>query len=140
MKRLLALDVGTVRVGVALSDPLGITAQPFDTLQRRDRSFFSDLQKIIADHEVAEIIVGYPVRLDGSKGPATVAIEQFVEELKKWTPLPVVFWDERMTTAQAQRMMIDGDARRSTRKQHIDKIAAAIILQSYMDSRIAETP
>jgi putative Holliday junction resolvase len=131
--RVLALDLGEARVGVALSDPLGMTAQPLEVIERW--RLLARLREIIAEYEVQRIVVGYPLKLDGSEGPAAIAVKAATAEIEKETGLPVELWDERLTTAQANRMMIGGDVRRADRKSKIDKVAAALILQSYLDAK-----
>lgn len=133
MIRVLALDLGEARVGVALSDPLGMTAQPLEVIERW--RLLARLREIIAEYEVQRIVVGYPLKLDGSEGPAAIAVKAATAEIEKETGLPVELWDERLTTAQANRMMIGGDVRRADRKSKIDKVAAALILQSYLDAK-----
>jgi putative Holliday junction resolvase len=130
----MALDVGSVRVGVALSDPLGIFAQPLDTLLRYKKPQ-ERIAQLILQHEVGLLVVGQPLTLRGEEGPAVAAINAFVATLAGHVTIPITMWDERLTTAHAQRDMIALGARRDTRRQHIDKVAAALILQSYLDSR-----
>jgi len=134
MIRIMGIDVGTVRVGISLSDPLGITAQPLEVVQSKNQSPYPRILGIIEEYEVTRIVVGNPLQLNGEAGLASENIAQFVEVLKTKTDLPVELWDERLSTAQAQRVMIGGGARRSKRRESIDKIAAALILQSYLDA------
>ena len=134
MRRILGLDVGTVRVGVALSDPLGIAAQPFEVIDRRKTEPFARIAEIISENGVERVVVGRPLRLSGEAGPAVLAIEAFVAELVKRIEVPIELWDERLSTKQAERAMIEGGARREKRRQNIDKVAAALILQSYLDA------
>ena len=133
--RVLGLDVGSVRVGVALSDPLGMTAQPLEVIERRKRDPFARVAELVAENEVQRIVVGMPLRLDGSSGPAVEAIEKFIDELRAAVSVPIETWDERLSTAQAQRSMIAGGVRRKQRKERIDKVAAALILQSFLDAQ-----
>lgn len=135
MIRVLALDVGSVRIGVALSDPLGMTAQPLEVIQRRKVDPFARVAQLIMEYEVQRLVVGMPLRLDGTKGPAVESIEKFIAELEGQISVPIEPWDERLSTAQAQRVMIDGGVRRKDRKNKIDKVAAALILQSYLDAQ-----
>jgi putative holliday junction resolvase len=137
--RILGLDVGTVRIGVALSDPLGMTAQPLAVIERKRENPYTAVQKLVEEHEVQRVVVGQPLQLDGKEGQAAQAVSAFVEQLRKHVTVPIELWDERMTTAAAQRMMIGGGARRDERKQNIDKVAAALILQSYLDARGASS-
>lgn len=135
MVRILGLDVGTVRVGVALSDPLGITAQPLEVIHRKKTNVFRRIAELVAEHEVERLVVGQPLTLSGEEGQAAAAVGSFVQTLQKQIDVPIETWDERLSTAQAERSMIAGGARREKRKGSIDKVAAAIILQSYLDAR-----
>lgn len=130
---MLALDLGEVRVGVALSDPLGMTAQPLEVVERH--RLLKRLPELIAEYEVQRIVVGLPLRLDGSKGQAAQAVKAAAKDIEAAVKLPVELWDERLTTAQAQRMLIGADVSRKGRKSAVDKIAAALILQSYLDAK-----
>ena len=134
MRRILGLDVGSVRIGVAISDPLGIMAQPLEVIDRRATEPTSRITGIISEYGVERVIVGRPLKLSGEVGPAALAIDSFVAELQKHVTIPLELWDERLSTAQAERAMIAGGARRDKRRQNIDKVAAAIILQSYLDA------
>ncbi len=135
MTRLLGLDIGSVRIGVALSDPLGITAAPLEVIDRRRQEPLARIVALIAEHEVSGIVVGQPLRLDGEAGPAVEGVQAFVAELAARVSVPIALWDERLTTAQAEREMIADGVRRQKRRQSIDRVAAALILQSYLDSR-----
>lgn len=130
--RVMALDVGTVRIGVALSCPLGRIAMPLCTLLRAQRPF-ARIDELCREHEVTTLVVGRPLRLSGEVGPAVRAIEGFVHKLESTLDRQVVWVDERMTTAAAQRDMIALGARRQTRRENIDKVAASLILQAYLD-------
>ena len=130
----MGIDVGTVRIGISLSDPLGITAQPLLVVQSKNKSPYPRILEIIEEYEVTRIVVGNPLQLDGEEGIASRKIATFVEVLQTKTDLPVELWDERLTTAQAERVMISGGTRRSKRRESIDMIAAALILQSYLDA------
>ena len=141
--RILALDHGTKRIGVALSDELGWTGQPLETYERR--TLEADLQhiaRLVRDHNVAEVVVGLPLRLNGEIGPAAQSVQEFVRRLEGCLTVPVVTWDERMTTRSAEDLLIAADVSRKKRKGTVDRIAAAILLQSYLESRSkpAETP
>lgn len=134
--RILALDVGTKRIGVAMSDELLITAQGGETIYRKDAKTDMDIiAKRIADNGVGEVVVGLPLNMDGSQGPKANEVIVFIEELSKVITVPVKTWDERLTTAQAERVMLEADTSRAKRKKHVDKLAAQVILQSYLDSR-----
>jgi putative Holliday junction resolvase len=138
MSRIMALDVGEVTLGVAVSDALGICAQPVKTLRRS--SFRKDLRAIadlIREHEVSSIVIGLPLRLAGDVGPAADGAMAFAEKLRVALQVPVVTWDERLTTVQAERALLEGDVSRRRRREVINQVAAAIILQSYLDSRSA---
>lgn len=135
MIRILGLDVGSVRIGVALSDPLGMTAQPLEVIERRRVDAVARVAELVREHEVQRIVVGQPLRLSGEAAQATESIAAFVEALRKVITVPIELWDERLSTAQAERVMIAGGARREERRKNIDKVAAALILQSYLDAR-----
>ena len=132
--RVMALDVGSVRIGVALSDPTRTFAQPTETLLRYKKPI-ERIVRLIAEHQVGVLVVGQPLTLAGGMGPAVAAIAAFVATLEPHIQIPIVMWDERLSTAHAQRDMIALGARRATRRDHIDKVAAALILQSYLDAR-----
>ena len=134
--RIMALDVGTKRIGVAMSDELFLTAQGADTIYRN--SLDADLgkiKKIAEENGVGEIVVGLPINMNGTYGPKAKEVLEFMSNLTKLTTIPIKTWDERLTTAQAQRTLIEADLSRAKRKHSIDKLAAQIILQSYLDSR-----
>lgn len=137
MIRILGLDVGTARIGVALSDPLGMTAQPLEVIVRKKTDPATRIRELIEEYEIQRIVVGQPYTLSGDEGLATAAVGSFVADLKKHVSVPIELWDERMSTAQAERMMISGGARREKRKQSVDKVAASLILQSYLDAHAA---
>ena len=130
----MALDVGSARVGVALSDPLGSFAQPLLVIHRKKENTMDRVCALLAEHDVQTLVVGLPLTLEGEKKQAALAVEGFCEALQKRTDVPLVLWDERMTTAAAERAMIDANVRRSDRKGSIDQVAAAHILQSYLDA------
>lgn len=133
--RVIALDHGSKRVGIAIGDPLGVIAQPLEFIPAEPLdAFFTRLKLILTEKEVGQIIVGMPRNMDGSYGPAAEKVRTFVEQLKEQVTLPIRLWDERLTTAQAQRVLLEGNVRRKDRKQRVDKMAAAILLQSYLDS------
>jgi putative Holliday junction resolvase len=137
VKRLLGLDIGSVRIGVALSDPLRITAQPLEVIDRRRQEPLQRIADLVQTHEVERIVVGKPLTLSGESGLAVQAVDAFVSELAPRVEVPIESWDERLSTAQAERAMIEGGARRARRKEAIDKVAAALILQSYLDAHPA---
>lgn len=132
--RLLGLDVGTKTIGMALSDTTHIVATPLDTIKRT--RFRDDLKRMLAEiakHRVGGIVVGLPLALDGSDSPRTQGVRQFAQNLLPHTELPIVFWDERLSTAAVERGMIEADLSRSRRAELIDKAAAAYILQGLLD-------
>lgn len=134
--RILALDHGTKRIGVAVSDELKMIAQPLEYVPAEPfADFLSRLKEIIHEKEVEMILVGMPRNMDGSYGPAALKVEAFVAAVKGAITIPIKTWDERLTSAQANRVLIQGGVRRDKRKQKVDKTAAAILLQSYLDSR-----
>jgi len=138
--RILGLDVGTRRIGIAVSDPLGVTAQGLETLQRRNRRYdLNELRKLLAEHEVREIVVGNPLRMSGQSGLQAEKMASFAAHLKQAFSIPVHLWDERLTTAEAHRLLDETGIRDSRRKEVIDKMAAVLILQSFLDARSANS-
>ena len=137
MKRKIALDVGDVRIGVAVSDLLGITANPRETYVRKkdnidvDIAYFCDYAK---KEDADACVLGLPKNMDGTEGDRALVTRQFGDMLAEASGLPVLYQDERLTTVSAERMLIDADVRREKRKKVIDKVAATIILQSFLDS------
>lgn len=133
--RILALDHGAKRIGVAVSDELKLIAQPLEFVPAEPFDRFLDrLQQLVQDQEVELILVGMPRNMNGSYGAAALKVEEFVDALKMAVPVDIKTWDERLTSAQANRILIEGNVRRNKRKQSVDKMAAAILLQSYLDS------
>lgn len=133
-KRLLGLDLGTKTIGVALSDVTRSIASPFETVIRtKFTADASRLMAIAADQGVGGIVLGLPRNLDGSEGPRAQATRAFARNLNKLSPLPILLWDERLSTAAAERMLIEADRSRKRRGEVIDKVAATIILQSALD-------
>ena len=136
--RVLAIDHGTRRIGLAISDELGIIAQPLEFVPAEPFSeFLERLKEIIRQKEVELLLVGMPRNMDGSYGPAALKTQEFVAVLQNSVTVPVKTWDERLTSAQANRFLIEANVRRKQRKEKVDKTAAAILLQSYLDSRSA---
>jgi len=134
-QRILAIDHGTKRIGFALSDELGWTAQPLETFQRRSpEADLRHIQDLVREHEVGLVVIGMPFRLDGELGPAAQAVGQFVRQVEAVLSVPVVTWDERMTTRSAEEVLIAADVSRRKRKGIVDRVAAAILLQSYLRS------
>jgi putative holliday junction resolvase len=134
--RVLGLDVGSRRIGVAVSDPLGITAQGLETLQRRNkRHDFGHLERVIKQYKIKEIVVGLPLRMSGAEGIQAEKMQAFAEELRKRFRLPVHLWDERLTSAEANRLLRETDLSIEKRGQAVDRMAAILILQGWMESR-----
>jgi len=134
--RILGLDVGTKRIGVALSDELMLTAQGRDTIYRQDlKRDLESIGNVIKDNGVSEVIVGLPLNMDGSYSAKTKEVVEFMDNLAKSIDIPVKTWDERLSTVQAERALLEADVSRSKRKRVADKLAAQVILQSYLDSR-----
>jgi putative Holliday junction resolvase len=133
--RILALDHGTVRIGVALSDELKMIASPLEYIPAEPfGEFLARLKALIAAKEVEQIIVGMPRNMDGSYGPAAEKVRAFIATLQETITVPIRTWDERLTSSQANRILIAGNVRRDQRKEKVDKMAAAILLQSYLDA------
>jgi putative holliday junction resolvase len=136
MSRIMALDVGEATIGVAISDPLRVTAQPVTTVRRKGwRTDLPELKRLIEEHEVSQVVVGLPLRLGGEHGSAAVEAEAFAAKLRAAVDLPVCTWDERLTSVQAERILVDADVSRRRRREVIHQMAAAIILQSWLDSQ-----
>lgn len=134
MQRIIALDIGSVRIGVAVSDPLGMFAQGIAVL-RADSEWMGELEEILGRYGEPSILVGLPRRTDGSEGPEAAKMRETAESIKARFPkLELFFWDERFTTAIAQQSLLEADVSRKGRKEKVDKIAAALLLQNYLDS------
>lgn len=133
--RILGLDVGTKTIGMAVSDPLGWTAQGLETIRRtRLEADLACLAGLARHWEVEKVVVGLPRNMNGTYGPKAEAIRQFGREVEATLHLPVDYWDERLTTVAAQKTLLQGDVSRAKRKQVIDKLAAVLILQNYLDA------
>jgi putative Holliday junction resolvase len=131
--RVLGLDVGSRRIGVAVSDLLGITAQGLETLQRKTkRQDFEQLQRVIQEYDVREIVVGLPLRMSGAEGIQSDKMQVFAEELRKRFRLPVHLWDERLTSVEANRLLRETDLSIEKRGKAVDRMAAVLILQGWM--------
>jgi putative Holliday junction resolvase len=134
--RILALDHGTRRIGVAVSDETKTIAQPLEYIPAEPfADFVTRLKKLLVEKEVDLVLIGMPRNMDGSYGPAAQKVEAFVAVLRNTTTIPIKTWDERLTSSQANRILIQGGVRRDQRKEKVDKMAAAILLQSYLDGR-----
>ena len=134
--RILGLDVGRRRIGLAISDGLGLTAQPLSLLKRKSISQdLSKLKKIIAARGIKKIVVGLPLNMDGSTGKMAIEVLHFVKLLKDNLSPPVITWDERLTSLQAKTLLLEADLSRRKRKEVIDKLSAQLILQGYLDNK-----
>lgn len=134
--RLLGLDVGEKTIGVAVSDPMGWTAQGVTVIRRTAiKEDLLVLGKLVIEYEVKKFVVGLPRRTDGSYGPETDKIYEFGSNLEREFSLPVEYWDERFSTIAAERVLLEGDVSRAKRRQVIDKVAATVILQGYLDRK-----
>jgi putative Holliday junction resolvase len=134
--RVLGLDVGSRRIGVAVSDALGITAQGLETLQRRNKRYdFDHLQRVIQEYDVREIVVGLPLRMSGAEGIQSDKMQVFAEDLRKRFRLPVHLWDERLTSSEANRLLRETDLSIEKRGKAVDRMAAMLILQGWMENR-----
>jgi putative Holliday junction resolvase len=132
--RILALDHGTRRIGVAISDELKMIAQPLEFIPAEPfADFLGRLKEILREKEVELILVGMPRNMDGTYGPAALKVQDFTAALHNAVTIPIQTWDERLTSVQANRFLIQGGVRRDKRKEKVDKMAAAILLQSYLD-------
>lgn len=136
--RIMGLDLGSKTVGVAISDPLLITAQPVETIVRKDenklRKTFARIEELIVEYEVDRIVLGYPKNMNDTIGPRAMLSEEFRESLIRRTGLEVILWDERLTTVAAEEVLIESNVRRENRKKYVDQIAAVFILQEYLDN------
>ena len=136
--RILGLDYGSKTVGVAVSDPLGITAQGVSTIWRKQekklRQTLAQIGKLVEDYQVERIVLGYPKNMNNTVGERALKSLEFKEMLERRTGLPVVMWDERLTTVEANRTLMESGVRRENRKQYLDELAAIFILQSYLDA------
>ncbi|MCI8895444.1 MAG: Holliday junction resolvase RuvX [Lachnospiraceae bacterium] len=136
--RIMGLDFGSKTVGVAISDALKLTAQGIEIIRRQSpgklRQTLARIEALIHEYEVEEIVLGYPRNMNYSEGERCERTREFQEMLHRRTGLPVVLWDERLTTVEAERTMMEGRIRRENRKEYVDKLAAVFILQGYLDS------
>ena len=122
-------------MGLALSDPLGVIARPLAVVERRsDDTLFAELSRVMTEYAVTHIVLGLPLKLDGTEGPAAAEVRTFAEKLRAALSAPVELWDERLSTVQAERALLDADMSRAKRKQRRDKVAAQVFLQSYLDA------
>jgi putative Holliday junction resolvase len=134
--RVMALDVGKARIGIALSDPLGYTAQPLLTLWRKNPSEdFRSILRLVRKHEVTEIVVGNPLHMSGDISPWAAKVQQFAEKLRERSGLPVELWDERLSSVAAHEILDQAGHDRKDRKQIIDQVAAVVILRGWMEAK-----
>lgn len=132
----MGLDIGDKRIGIALSDEGAVIASPRETLVRRgNRKDIAHVLELAGREDVSEILVGMPLSLDGSVGPQAQKVGRFIEALRAETTIPVTTWDERLTTVGAERALLEENMSRAKRKQTVDRVAAALILQGYLDSK-----
>ncbi|MGA8214050.1 MAG: Holliday junction resolvase RuvX [Candidatus Sulfotelmatobacter sp.] len=135
--RVLGLDVGSRRIGMAVSDPLGITAQGLQTLQRRNKRLdLGALEQVIREYAVREIVVGLPLRMSGAEGTQSEKMQGFAEDLRKRFRLPVHLWDERLSSAEANRLLRETELSIEKRAKAVDRMAAVLILQGWMEGRV----
>ena len=137
--RIMGLDFGSKTVGVAISDALLLTAQGVEIIRRKEenklRQTLARIEELIVEYEVSEIVLGLPKHMNATEGVRLELTQEFKEKLERRTGLPVVFWDERLTTVAADKIMMEAGIRRENRKEHVDRIAASLILQGYLDRR-----
>ena len=136
--RILGLDYGSKTVGVAVSGPLGLTAQGVETIWRKQenklRQTLARIEELISEYQVERIVLGYPKNMNNTIGERAEKSLEFQQMLERRTGLPVIMWDERLTTVEANRTLMEASVRRENRKQYMDKLAAVFILQGYLDS------
>jgi putative holliday junction resolvase len=134
--RIMALDVGKIRVGVALTDPLGYTAQPLLTLWRKSRGEdLRSLLRLIRKHDVVEIVVGNPLHMSGEVSPWALKVQEFAEELRQRSGLPIIYWDERLSSVAAHEILNEAGVARQDRKYVVDQVAAVVILRDWMQAK-----
>ncbi|MGZ4160139.1 MAG: Holliday junction resolvase RuvX [Neobacillus sp.] len=136
--RILGLDVGSKTVGVALSDELGWTAQGLKTLkinEEKNEFGFDEIGQLIKEYQVSQVVIGLPKNMNGTIGPRGEASQKYASEIERQYEVPTVLWDERLTTMAAERVLLEADVSRKKRKKVIDKMAAVMILQGYLDSK-----
>ena len=137
--RIMGLDFGSKTVGVAISDTMFTIAQPLEIVRRKEpnklRQTLARIEELIVEYEVGEIVLGLPLNMNDTEGERVMLTREFQEKLERRTGLPVYTWDERLTTVEADACMMEAGIRRENRKEYVDKIAAALILQSYLENR-----
>ena len=136
--RVMGLDYGSKTVGVAISDPLGITAQGIETIERKEenklRQTLARIETLVKEYEVEKIVLGFPKNMNNTIGERAEKSLELKEKLERRIGIPVIMWDERLTTVEAERTLMESKVRRENRKKYVDKIAAVFILQGYLDS------
>jgi putative Holliday junction resolvase len=136
--RVIGLDYGSKTVGVAVSDPLGLTAQGLETIERKDenklRKTLARIEEIVREYKAEKIVLGFPKNMNNTLGERAEKTIELKEKLERRTGLEVILWDERLTTVEAERTLMESGVRRENRKKYVDKIAAVFILQGYLDS------
>ena len=141
--RIMGLDFGSKTVGVVISDSRLVIAQPLEIVRRKEanklRQTLARIEELIVEYEVEELVLGLPLNMNDTEGERVLLTREFKEKLERRTGLPVVMWDERLTTVEADNAMMEAGIRRENRKEYVDKIAAALILQSYLDNRSMRT-
>jgi len=138
--RVMGLDYGSKTVGVAISDPLGITAQGIETIERKEenklRKTLARIEELVKEYEVEKIVLGFPKNMNNTIGERAEKSLELKAALERRIGIPVIMWDERLTTVEAERTLIESNVRRENRKKYVDKIAAVFILQGYLDSLV----
>ena len=138
-QRILALDPGTKRIGVAVSDEMGWIAQPLETFTRRSlEADIAHIQTLVQQHDVREVVMGLPLRLSGRIGPEAEGVQRFMATLEQRLQIPIIAWDERLTSKSAEDLLIEANVSRKKRKGAVDRVAAAILLQSYLETVAGE--
>lgn len=141
--RIMGLDFGSRTVGVAVSDSLLVTAQGLEIIRRKEenklRRTLARIEELVLEYEVGEIVLGFPKNMNATEGERADLTLEFQEKLERRMGLPVTLWDERLTTVAADKAMMEAGIRRENRREHVDRIAAALILQGYLDKRSMET-
>lgn len=133
--RILGLDVGTKNVGMAISDPFGYTAQSLPTIRRKNHleQELQTISAVLKEKQVETIVIGFPKNMNGTEGASCEMAKEYADYIREKTDVPIVFWDERLTSKMAENAMIQGDVRRNKRKEAVDSLAAILILQNYLD-------
>ncbi len=136
MERILGLDIGEKRIGVAVSDPLGYTAQGVKTIHRESKvKDMKEIEDLLIQYEIKKVVVGMPKNMNGSIGPSGEMVKKVAEKIKNKFNIELIYVDERLSTVSAERILIEGDVRRENRKKVIDMVAATYILQTYLDTK-----